>query len=121
MKKYIFSLALAISINGYCQEFNCTDITRFKLYNIYQQNEGIFRVKKDNIDYISNIISRTKIETLRQICINNWNNYNNYGIQYMFERYIRNYGYIDKNYYIENIQYLEILSYLKFSIQKRLN
>lgn len=120
MKKTILILSLIIFSNISAQDFNCHNIDRYQLNYIYQQNENKFKIVNGNIDYMKGVIESLSVNSIRQICINNWGIYQQNGKEYMYNRFTNNYGYIDRNYYYNNITYLEILGNLKSDIKSRL-
>lgn len=119
MKRIVLILVLTLFSELSAQSFDCHNVDRYQLTYIYQQNENKFKFVSGGIDYMKKVVENLPLNTMKQICINNWGVYQQNGKDYMCSCFVNNYGYIDKSYYYNNITYLELLGYFKFKIKSR--
>lgn len=90
------------------QEFNCNNVSSGTMQQVYSNNRGLFYLNVKGNDIIQHMVS-TNSRYFPQMCINAWGEYQNYGGNYMYERFLREVGSIDRSYYYNYISYFETL------------
>lgn len=119
MKKLLFLLVICLlHSNVFGQNYNCNNLSILRLNNLYQNNKKLFAVYDKGNDVTEHILGNSS-RLFPQACINSWAEWRENGENYLYNRFVSDYGQISKQYYLENIEYFEILRTFNREIRKK--
>ena len=104
---------------GHAQNYDCNNASMYKMQEVYNENKSRFAIYHRGQDVMAEILSNSS-RLLPQACINSWGEYQQFGAKYLYDRFVREYGTISKDYYLENISYLESLRSFNHIVKKNL-
>ena len=120
LKKIILPILIFFAgFMGHAQNYDCNNASMYKMQEVYNENKSGFAIYHRGQDVMAEILSNSS-RLLPQACINSWGEYQQFGAKYLYDRFVREYGTISKDYYLENISYLESLRSFNHIVKKNL-
>ena len=116
-KIFLPLLVVFISFKIQAQNYDCNNTSMYKMQEIYRDNKSKFAIYHNGVDIMAEILNNSS-RLLPQACINSWGEYQQFGSQYLYDRFTQEYGKISKDYYLENISYLESLRTFNHIVKK---